>query len=528
MFIDEKKMMIVPKTTKTLSPAFKGYHVIVNHFVKNGVLVKRVEAFGREAVVFHGPKTPEDYLCLIGSTQIDFYALADGMYCSLALPFKICQANSVSFGLLLERNSLPGEFGSSPCAAQLFSLTHPYNEIFPILCKFKDDSHCHYTFRDERMAAKSDFGVMNSSALLHTPSSMQSFYSPNFFNRRFIENQLIGATNAHHYSPSVAINPITFSNNTSLNQPKYHQQNLANTSNGASVVGFASKVTPVRRYYTRSIAAAERLAFGLNSNTFSAIFSQPSTTEKSPALRSLEHSATLNRMKLKQKLAMVASGSSLYTPRQVDMSDLLSFGERDEDGDDPPASLDMAVEFCLHWLWAESPDESAASGFASSLGTEKVASKLERLRVSSSASSHSEDKMNRMASTFFISRNLFDKNDRYIVFHVPHERRVRILRLSFGKGNRNMSFIHTPILSYSAQSSATAAALIRGSAAVPFLHASYFMVLESLNLSEDQFCLPPSVALYHGHHKLAMIALNIGPNAHLLRLLPAGRCNNSR
>uniref|UniRef100_A0A914H9E7 Anaphase-promoting complex subunit 1 n=1 Tax=Globodera rostochiensis TaxID=31243 RepID=A0A914H9E7_GLORO len=575
-------MMIVPKTTKTLSPAFKGYHVIINHFVKNGVLVKRVEAFGREAVVFHGcsnqtvhrystdfdlinalfvtfsSKTPEDYLCLIGSTQIDFYALADGMYCSLALPFKICQANSVSFGLLLERNSLPGEFGSSPCAAQLFSLTHPYNEIFPILCKFKDDSHCHYTFRgrkmkvvpkdvganwtssffgpndllmcydfdertnhifmirkctkDERMAAKSDFGVMNSSALLHTPSSMQSFYSPNFFNRRFIENQMIGATNAQHYSPSVAINPITFSNNTSLSQPKYHQQNLANTSNGASVVGFASKVTPVRRYYTRSIAAAERLAFGINSNTFSAIFSQPSTTEKSPALRSLEHSATLNRMKLKQKLAMVASGSSLYTPRQVDMSDLLSFGERDGDGDDPPASLDMAVEFCLHWLWAES--------------TEKVASKLERLRVSSSASSHSEDKseMSRMASTFFISRNLFDKNDRYIVFHVPHERRVRILRLSFGKGHRNLSFIHTPILSYCAYSSATAAASIRGSAAVPFLHASYFMVLECLNLSEDQFCLPPSVALYHGHHKLAMIALNIGPNAHLLRLLPAGRC----
>lgn len=39
--------------------------------------------------------------------------------------------------------------------------------------------------KEERMAAKSDLGVLNSSALMHTPSTVQSFYSPNFFNRRF-------------------------------------------------------------------------------------------------------------------------------------------------------------------------------------------------------------------------------------------------------------------------------------------------------------------------------------------------------
>ncbi|KAL3090662.1 hypothetical protein niasHT_023507 [Heterodera trifolii] len=596
MFIDENKEMIVPKTTKKFASTFKGSQLIVNHFVINGIVAKRVEAIGREAVVFNGcsnrivkryavdfdlinalfvtfsPNSPEDYLCLVGSSQIDFYALADQMYCSLALPFKICQATSVSFGLLLERSSLPGEFGSSPCAAQLFSLTHPYNEIFPVLCKFKDDPNCHYTFRnrkmkvvskdvganwtasvfghndlimcydfeehinhifmirkctkDERMAAKSDLGIMNSSALLHTPSSMQSFYSPNFFNRRFIENQLGVSNNAHFHSPCVSMNPLTFSN-TSQNQQRQQQQQSANISDGASVAGFASKVTPVRRYYTRSIAAAERTAFAVNSNTFSAVSSYPSTVEKSPLLRSLEHSATLNRMKLKKKLAMVTSGSSLFAPRQIDMSDLLSFGgDRDDASDDPPTSLDMAVEFCLHWLWAESPDDAALAGPVLSLGTEKVASKLQRLRVSSSASSHSEDKgeVSRMASTFFISRNLFDKNDRHIVFHVPHDRRIRILRLSFTEGLRQPSFVSSPLLP---NCSLLHSSSIFASAAIPFLHSSYFMVLDASSLSDDQFFVPPSVSLYHGHHKLGSIALNIGPNSHLLRLLPAGRCSQS-
>ena len=39
--------------------------------------------------------------------------------------------------------------------------------------------------KEERLAAKNDLGVLNSSALMHTPSTVRSFYSPNFFNRRF-------------------------------------------------------------------------------------------------------------------------------------------------------------------------------------------------------------------------------------------------------------------------------------------------------------------------------------------------------
>lgn len=77
------------------------------------------------------------------------------------------------------------------------------------------------------------------------------------------------------------------------------------------------------------------------------------------------------------------------------MDDLLSFGGSPED-DEPPSSLDMAVEFCLEWIWSEPPtvleESSTRSGSSSSVGgTERVANKLESLRVSSSTSSHSDE-----------------------------------------------------------------------------------------------------------------------------------------
>nr|CAD2207326.1 unnamed protein product [Meloidogyne enterolobii] len=163
MSIDLDVEMIVPQQSEQSVPEFKDVSVIVNHFVKNGGLIKRVEALGREAAVFIGagneienryktefdilnaffvtftPKTPEDYLCLIGNDQIDFYSQDANCRtcCPIALPFKICSAHPCSFGIILERSSFPGEHGNLPGAAQLFSLTHPYNEIMPILCKFK-------------------------------------------------------------------------------------------------------------------------------------------------------------------------------------------------------------------------------------------------------------------------------------------------------------------------------------------------------------------------------------------------------
>jgi len=129
-------------------------------------------------------------------------------------------------------------------------------------------------------------------------------------------------------------------------------------------------------------------------------------------------------MRLKQKLAMAASQGStgghsnniFHTPRHaasfttnLDMDDLLSFGGKEED-DDPPPSLDMAVEFCLEWIWSEPPppcpttmmeESSTRSASTSSVGTEKVANKLETLRVSSSTSSHSDEIGNSRNEGFF-------------------------------------------------------------------------------------------------------------------------------
>ena len=130
----EDEQMIIPKKAIPVTPEIKGISIIINHFIKDGILIKRVEAMGKEAIVFSGnsneitsryktefdiknalfvtftPKTPEDYLCLIGPEAIDFYALKDGMFCSLALPFKISRAHPSNFGVILERTFFPGEF----------------------------------------------------------------------------------------------------------------------------------------------------------------------------------------------------------------------------------------------------------------------------------------------------------------------------------------------------------------------------------------------------------------------------------
>ncbi|CAK5058766.1 unnamed protein product [Meloidogyne enterolobii] len=54
MSIDLDVEMIVPQQSEQSVPEFKDVSVIVNHFVKNGGLIKRVEALGREAAVFNG------------------------------------------------------------------------------------------------------------------------------------------------------------------------------------------------------------------------------------------------------------------------------------------------------------------------------------------------------------------------------------------------------------------------------------------------------------------------------------------
>jgi hypothetical protein len=68
-------------------------------------------------------------------------------------------------------------------------------QIDLIMCYDYDERTNHiFTLRkctkEERLTAKSDVGIMNSSALMHTPSAVQSFYSPNFFNRQFAGKSL--------------------------------------------------------------------------------------------------------------------------------------------------------------------------------------------------------------------------------------------------------------------------------------------------------------------------------------------------
>uniref|UniRef100_A0A915D2V7 Anaphase-promoting complex subunit 1 n=1 Tax=Ditylenchus dipsaci TaxID=166011 RepID=A0A915D2V7_9BILA len=379
-----------------------------NYFIKNGTCLERVEASGHDAVILRRntgivlrryslefeiinalyvtftPNTPEDYLCLVGESRINFYALADDQLCSLALPFKICSAHQCSFGLLLERDCFSELRVNLLESAQLFSLTHPYNEMFPVLCKFQEDEHCHYAFRhrricimpkdsdrdatdetikgydlekkiisvfrvrecskEERNAAKTDLcagpngGIFNST--MNTPMSMQSFYSPNFFNRRFAEQQ-------HVSMVGTGFSPVSGTgHSSSLGRSPFFANQSPNVISGSTV----TRVTPLRRSLRiRSMAAAahsENLALASSlSNTGSLIstIDKPSALRKSLGMNLLQQ-ATLNYVRQRG-----LSGTPTRLPFNAEH--FLSFGQNDG------TSLNCAVEYCLEWVCDISPTE---------------------------------------------------------------------------------------------------------------------------------------------------------------------------
>lgn len=131
-----------------------------------------------------------------------------------------------------------------------------------------------------------------------------------------------------------------------------------------------------------------------------------------------------------------------------------------------------------------------------------------------------------MASTFFITRPAFSRTERCIVFHIPSDRRVRVLSMAF-TNNKKMESSVPPLIMENTT-------FIRANTAIPFLviskyfnvqiksfqHSSFFIVLENFSFS-DSLSSASSVSLYTGHFKIANIAFNIGM-ATLLRLLPGG------
>lgn len=77
--------------------------------------------------------------------------------------------------------------------------------------------------------------------------------------------------------------------------------------------------------------------------------------------------------------------------------------------------------------------------------------------------------VNRMASTFFVSRNVFVRSEHFVVFHVPSDRCIQVLNLTFSKGVANNMSTDSPILSEIAHISSLLNPSIKGNAAVPFL-----------------------------------------------------------
>jgi hypothetical protein len=94
------------------------------------------------------------------------------------------------------------------------------------------------------------------------------------------------------------------------------------------------------------------------------------------------------------------------------------------------------------------------------------------LRVSSSTSLQSDEvtnkkNLNRIASTFFITRQALSPSERCIVFHISSDRRVMVLNIHFPKALEDSSSILVPDPIITENGSLSS--FIRGDAVVPLL-----------------------------------------------------------
>ncbi|KHN85710.1 Anaphase-promoting complex subunit 1 [Toxocara canis] len=84
-------------------------------------------------------------ICLIGKQVIQFCPREGSQIYAITLPFPVSKVLPSPLGLIMEKERTPKSASSCVMFPHLFSLSHPYNELLPIVCRNKDDERsCHY------------------------------------------------------------------------------------------------------------------------------------------------------------------------------------------------------------------------------------------------------------------------------------------------------------------------------------------------------------------------------------------------
>ncbi|VDK41945.1 unnamed protein product [Anisakis simplex] len=127
-----------------------------------------VEAFWCDFPIGNPAAMNDDHygncICVIGKQNIQFCPREGSQVYAVTLPFPISKVLPSPFGLILKKDCVVMKSSTDVTFPHLFSLSHPYNEILPIVCQNKDDKQsCHYALDPLELTAVC---VLEGSSLL--------------------------------------------------------------------------------------------------------------------------------------------------------------------------------------------------------------------------------------------------------------------------------------------------------------------------------------------------------------------------
>ncbi|KAM3719734.1 Anaphase-promoting complex subunit [Dirofilaria immitis] len=267
-------------------------------------------------------------ICLIGHKNLIFASDNDWISYTITLPFTVKRVFRSALGLILQRTApLPSSIANFP---HLFSLSHPYCEILPVISKSKDtDSSSHYVWDSTEVAL---LETLNDCQLLLTYSTTARVHSLYWVRRATKAEWKCAASKAESVvSCNTTFTPV--GRTSQLSTPQMSSQPRNRFDRNDSFADEAWTTPQTRSVRTRSMTAAAALIQSLP-------FPTTSPAQRSSANRSITDSPILR----------LRGGSAHTTPRLNSFCDDSIISLIETRG----SELDLlAPEICMECIWTE-------------------------------------------------------------------------------------------------------------------------------------------------------------------------------
>ncbi|MCP9261396.1 Anaphase-promoting complex subunit 1 [Dirofilaria immitis] len=193
-------------------------------------------------------------ICLIGHKNLIFASDNDWISYTITLPFTVKRVFRSALGLILQRTApLPSSIANFP---HLFSLSHPYCEILPVISKSKDtDSSSHYVWDSTEVAL---LETLNDCQLLLTYSTTARVHSLYWVRRATKAEWKCAASKAESVvSCNTTFTPV--GRTSQLSTPQMSSQPRNRFDRNDSFADEAWTTPQTRSVRTRSMTAAAAL-----------------------------------------------------------------------------------------------------------------------------------------------------------------------------------------------------------------------------------------------------------------------------